>query len=341
MAVVQPPDPSRKQIRKICWTWYKNEANVLPKANDIKKILANISQYAFQLELCPSTGRVHWQGWAYNYGAKEWRRWKAMLSGAHIEEQLARFDTKAAGYCLKEDTRHPVTAEYPADEIGPHFKGFTPPAAKEKVIDPLEGKQLRPFQKSLLEMYTLPGDDRKITVVVDDEGNSGKTALAKSLALRGEAMIVSGNSKDLLSAVAFWVNGDKDTKTEGKPLKLVIWNVARARQDKLAWGAVEELKDGAFFSGKYKGTQVLMNPPHVWVFMNLMPDMKMLSKDRWNIFKVDKDFQLVKIEPAWPMFDPATRQLGREELTYAAGGLGLAPRSDTAAIQPAAFEDDF
>ena len=48
-----------------------------------------------------------------------------------------------------------------------------------------------------------------------------------------------------------------------------------------------EIKDGLFFSPKYKPAQVLMNHPQVIVLANCEPDQTRMSADRWKITRMD------------------------------------------------------
>lgn len=312
----------KNQVRNVCFTW-NMQGGFLPTAAQVKERLAGVDRWAFQLERAPTTGTLHWQGWAANDGAKQMSRWMKLLmidgKGASVTKQIARMDKHAYNYCLKEETRVKPCDEYTAAEIGPHHFGFTPQKEMAKIIDPLEGKKLKPFQEELLLLYEQPADDRTVCVFVDKKGGNGKTALAKHLALKGETIIVGGSAKDLLYAVSMWVDGDKEARVEPKPLKAAIWNVTRSQQDYMSWQGIEALKDGLFCNTKYKSKMVTMNPIHVWIFMNDMPDMTKLSSDRWAIFNVENG-DMTKIEQAFPIFNPATRVKGKEELTYAKGG---------------------
>ena len=51
----------------------------------------------------------------------------------------------------------------------------------------------------------------------------------------------------------------------------------------MSYSAIESLKDGLLFSGKYEGGVKLFPPPHVVIFANFLPDMTKLSIDRWDI----------------------------------------------------------
>ena len=37
--------------------------------------------------------------------------------------------------------------------------------------------------------------------------------------------------------------------------------------------------------------------PRVYVFTNTLPNVELMSKDRWNVWEMDDEFELVKYEP--------------------------------------------
>lgn len=314
------PRRGAEQIRAICWTLSAADDGSLPPAETVRAGLGPIAQWCFQLEVAPSTGRLHWQGWARHTGAKTFEQWHKFLpERTWIEKQKARHDVAAYQYTYDEGKR--ITAEETSrrglsqDERGPHYKGIMLPT--RGVVSPLEGKELYPWQSEAMAMYQGPISDRTIVWFHEAEGNTGKSALAKHLALRGDVLTVSGNAGDVKHGASTWVMGDPKSKVEPKPLRLVIWDIPRSKDNFLSFQALEDVKNGCFFSPKYESRQVIFNAPHVWVFSNHEPELDKLSRDRWVVYRISKDKELVHIEPAWPIFDPATRVAGKEGLQRA------------------------
>jgi len=60
------------------------------------------------------------------------------------------------------------------------------------------------------------------------------------------------------------------------------------------YGAIEQVKNGLVFSGKYESSMLIFNPPHVVIFANDTPDESMYSNDRWHIHKIT-DFDKKKL----------------------------------------------
>ena len=62
----------------------------------------------------------------------------------------------------------------------------------------------------------------------------------------------------------------------------------------LIW-VIEDLKDGLVFNAMYgNGNTLMMEPPHIIMSSNFIPDVNLLSKDRWKMYKI-KNEKLVDI----------------------------------------------
>ena len=308
-----------KQIRAVCWTWHARRDGEFPTADFVKERLGGINAWAFQMEQCPNTGKLHWQGWSRHSGAKTFDQWRGLLPGAHVEEQRARHNKLATDYCCKEETR--VTAAtavalgFSPGEVGPHVKNVLLPGPKLK--SELDEENMYPWQKSMMELYTGPIHPREIIWVHEKVGNTGKSALARHLAILGETLVVSGKAGDVACGVAQWKSTEKRTPP---PLRLVLWDVPRVNEGAVSYQALENVKNGCFFSGKYESGMVVMEKPHVWVFANHPPDLSKLSQDRWRVYEINEDKTMAHIAPAWPVFNPRTVVEGAEEVTTARGG---------------------
>nr|WPR18642.1 MAG: replication polyprotein [Chemarfal virus 195] len=259
-------------------------------------------------------------------------QWHKLLGdGVWLQKQQARVNHKAIDYCCKRETRCPEAEArllgFDPDQIGPHLKGVM--ASVPSVVSELEGRELYPWQADMMAMYNGPTPEREIVWISETTGNTGKSALARHLAIMGETLVVTGKGTDVLAAVASWFDPKK--KGSVKPLKLILWDLPRCTEGHMSYSAMEGVKNGCFFSGKYESNMVVMNKPHVWVFSNQRPDTTKLSKDRWNIFTINDDKVLISTPPTWPVFNPATVVAGREEVQFARELLsgGAARRSDS------------
>lgn len=185
---------------------------------------------------------------------------KSIVPELHLE--VSRDWKKSVAYCSKNDTRV---------GDGPSNMG------KKRIPDPLEGKELYEWQKEVIDILEGKPDDRTVYWYCDRSGNKGKTTLAKSIFTRSPNMLyASGKAADVKCAIASMVE-------KGKFPPIVIFDFVRSSESFISYEAIEAVKNGIFFNGKYESGMVVFPVPHVIVFANFMPDEDKLSKDRWQI----------------------------------------------------------
>lgn len=71
-------------------------------------------------------------------------------------------------------------------------------------------------------------------------------------------------------------------KSEFVP-RIVLINLSRQNEGHFSYAAVEAIKDGLIFSGKYEGGTKLIPHPHIVIFSNWYPARENLTEDRWDI----------------------------------------------------------
>lgn len=132
----------------------------------------------------------------------------------------------------------------------------------------------RAVATSLLEQ-----DRRKITFVVDEAGNSGKSVLAQALRAHFGSEVFycrGGKSSDIVHAFS-----------KNRRYSIAIFDYARNKSpDYFAWDLFEEFKDGGITSLKYDGDCFWMDHPiRVLVLTNhpLDDHRGRLTQDRWDI----------------------------------------------------------
>lgn len=137
----------------------------------------------------------------------------------------------------------------------------------------------RDWQRRLREKLERDPDHRTIFWYWDAIGNVGKTSFSKWAAVRLGAVVLGGKKGDIFHAIAKLVEKDQAPN-------VVIFDVPRQMMDFCPYAALEKVKDGLFYSGKYEGTMCVFNSPHVVVFANQPPDRAKLSADRWVIKEI-------------------------------------------------------
>lgn len=146
---------------------------------------------------------------------------------------------------------------------------------------------LYPWQQRLLD-ETDAFDDRTIHILVDPNGNIGKSAFTKYLWYHRNACIVPplNQSKDLMQFVCSF-----------EPSKLYIIDMPRAMKKKHLYelySGIEQLKNGMMYDTRYHGKFKYVDEPNIIVFTNTIPKLSYLSRDRWNLWEII-DQQLVAI----------------------------------------------
>lgn len=86
-----------------------------------KKMPGLIAEWGWQEEICPDTGRRHYQGYLRTHQQQRLNAVCRMLPGVHLE--VARDWLKTKNYCKKEETRAPGTV--PFAEVSDHPNLFS------------------------------------------------------------------------------------------------------------------------------------------------------------------------------------------------------------------------
>lgn len=210
--------------------------------------------FVFQEELGES-GTPHLQGTLKLKNRQRLGHMKNIDSRAHWEPTKA---VKASiAYCTKAETRNGKCCVYGIE------------IAEELIVQEPYG-----WQKGVMDhVINKPVVPRTIHWYWERDGNYGKSTFAKYLAHKHDALLLNGKSTDMFHMLSKF-----PTKR-----KLIIVDCPRSMQDYINYGAIEQIKNGLVFSGKYEGAQLLFNPPTVIVFSNELPDFQKMSIDRWYV----------------------------------------------------------
>lgn len=229
---------------------------------DISDICSNssIARYVFQEET-GKEGTQHLQG--YLVFKTKVRPMEMFNKKIHWEK--CRNKNASEQYCKKKDTRSGKL----------YIKGFDEPV---KILD---YDKMYTWQKLIVEKCKSEPDDRSINVYIDKKGARGKTVLCKYLCNEMNALCVSGKSSDIKYGIV------KYKEMNHMYPKIILIDVPRSHCEYINYESIEKVKDGIFFCGKYESCQVIMNCPHVFLFMNETPDVDKMSIDRWKIIVME------------------------------------------------------
>ena len=150
---------------------------------------------------------------------------------------------------------------------------------------------LKPWQKIVFDMIDHPSD-RTLIWIIGTEGNEGKTFLQKYIKqIYGTRRVLKTELNARKSDVAYMLSQTSLTCKD-----IFLFNLLRSDAE-VAYGLLENIKDGYLVSVKYKTKEVKIKIPNVvMVFSNDYPDEKQLSKDRWEVYTIDDD----ELEMAYP-----------------------------------------
>jgi len=268
-----------------------------PATNDIAWD-ENTRYAVWQLEIGPN-GTRHLQGYVEFPATKRRAGVLKLLPTAHCEPRRATRD-QARAYCMKVEsrvegpwehgswdaggsgTRNDIAAAIEALKMGgikraaeEHPEVFvkfsrglrdlaTVLRVREENVPRIA--VLKQWQQQLADRLRELPHDREILWFVDVRGGAGKSYMAEYLLDNFDAIKLRGKDADILHAY------------NGQPI--AIFDLARSERGSVPYVALEEIKNGTYFSGKYESSMRRNARPHVVVFSNFEPDRNALSADR-------------------------------------------------------------
>lgn len=149
--------------------------------------------------------------------------------------------------------------------------------------DLINPSDFTPGQKKLLKYLILCDpvtcSKREIIWIYDPVGGSGKSAFKKYCQFKKKwAGFTYGATRDILYLVSKFANK-----------RVYFFNLSKTRSADVSenelYCALEAIKDGDFLSTKYEPKMVMMNPCHVVVFANHLPNISQMTRDRLRIIK--------------------------------------------------------
>jgi hypothetical protein len=146
---------------------------------------------------------------------------------------------------------------------------------------------LRPFQQHIVDNAT-EWDKRTINMIYCSKGNLGKSLLVGYCRAHriGRALPPVNDYKDLLRMVC-------DLPTS----RMYLFDMPRSlNKDRLYqfFSAIETIKDGYAYDDRYTFKEKVFDCPNIWIFSNTFPELTMLSMDRWKIWEINSEYELVQ-----------------------------------------------
>jgi hypothetical protein len=236
-------------------------------------------KWTFQQESCPTSGRLHFQV-KISLNEKLYFNGVKLLftefNKPHISPSVVKtFKAFDKDYVTKGYTR--VAGPWSYDDPEPKY------IPVQYRID-----NLRPWQLTIKDS---PVHDRAINCIFDEHGNIGKSTLVGVLSCNGLAQSIPfcNDFRDIMRMIM-----DKPKSS------IYLIDLPRAiKKDKLfqMYAGIEIIKGGYCYDDRYSFKEAWFDTPSIWVFTNILPDRKMLSADRWHIWQVSNQHELVRYSP--------------------------------------------
>lgn len=269
---------------------------------DIMEGLKNVAKhFVFQLEK-GDTGYIHYQGRISLIKKRRetekhlvlqlFQTWKPMYLAPTTNQEYL---TNSFSYVMKADTR--IDGCWTDKDIPKEL--YIPRQYRNIDVE----KDLRPFQQTIWNTITNDKlfNSRQINLVYCERGNKGKSTIAHLARLKANSLVIPAiinDAKELIQVAC-----DMCYDAENRHPSAVFIDMPRAiNKDRLfgLYSAVEVIKDGYLYDVRHHFKSYDIDSPHVWVFTNTLPDLGMLSQDRWNIFTIDDNQCLVEYQEPEP-----------------------------------------
>jgi len=257
----------------------------------MKQIAKN---YVFQMEKGEKTDYIHWQG-RFSLIKKAFKK-QILKLWADVSDIPApnylepthdppkTFDYSC--YAAKADSRVGQTYTDRDDE-------------REDVYIPRQYRnkmdKLRPFQQVILDSSKV-FEDRIINLIYDESGCKGKSTVAALAELLGKGIDLPPiNDADNLIQSCCNICMDKKIRD---PSPIFIDLPRAMNKDRLngIYTAIEQIKKGKLYDIRYKYKTWWIDSPQIWVFSNIEPDLGMLSRDRWKVWFINEENELIPYE---------------------------------------------
>jgi len=237
------------------------------------------NKWIFQLEKSES-GYVHYQGRINMMKPKRLEQaiklWQDLLPTIHISATSNA--CKTFDYVMKADTRvdGPWNNDQPVQRMTAQLSEFM-------------DLEMYGWQKDVLALCDQQ-DFRHIHVILDDVGNTGKSIFAEYLEYKGLAYEIPmmNNMEDIMQC-AMGI----------PPQRCYLIDMPRGlKKEKLAsfYAGIECLKNGVMYDKRYAFKKRRITRPQILVFTNAMPELQLLSPDRWAIHRITGLMNMIDVE---------------------------------------------
>lgn len=281
----------KKQLRKFDFTL--NDKDDLLTHSDVKDFLTEegfCKKWGFQKEKGTKCGTIHYQG-RFNLegNPKRIRELPQPFKedyGLHIHYSPTSKGINKENfynYVTKDTTR--IDGPFTDNDVIKYI-----PKQYQNKID-----KYRPFQITISEMCKQFNERGLCNVLYCKEGNTGKSTLAHTQRLFfGGIVLPSQNDAYRLSCTCMNLLSAKNIRSNVN----IFFDLPRCMPEKKElrglFAALEQISTGYIYDDRNKYKDWDFDTPNIWVFTNKMPKLNMLSEDRWRLWTLNDDLELIK-----------------------------------------------
>jgi len=270
---------------------FRISAEGLDASSIIVQLKKLAKRFCFQKEKGNTTGYIHYQG-RFSLIKKHrkcelLKLFDVMPVPNYLEPTVNEVHYRGdMFYVMKDETR----VEGPWND---KYEELFIPRQYEGLID-----KLYPYQQTIYNSIN-QFESRQINLIYDPKGNNGKSSIAAVCELYGGGIDMPpiNDMKELMQVIC-----DECYERTRNP-GVVLIDLPRALDKTRLYGiysAIEQVKKGKLYDTRYHFRKWWINSPQIWVFTNIMPDLNMLSQDRWNVFTIDDNKCLIDWEDVSP-----------------------------------------
>ena len=251
----------------------------------IKQMKLIAKKYCFQLEKGAETGYEHFQGRMSLIKKHRKNELLQMFREMPVPNYLEPTvnATALSGdmfYVCKDETR--IAGPYDERQVEKYI-----PRQFRGLMD-----RLYPYQRQIYECAQ-NFDSRNINLIYCPKGNQGKSTIAALCELfgKGQDLPPVNDAEKLVQTMC-----DICIAKQIRDPSPVFMDLPRA-MDKTrlngVYTAIEQIKKGKLYDIRYRYQEYWIDSPQIWVFTNIEPDLDLLSRDRWKVWTLDDDKNLV------------------------------------------------
>lgn len=301
---------TQQYFRNLLFTNFENTSDwkqYLQTLYDTDKIQYIIAQ----LEECPTTHKLHIQGYIELKKQTRFKTLKKLLgNSSHIEKRLGtqqqaidycsknetqiesyiqlgeknkqgkRSDLKIIAEELKKKTPINIIADNHPTQFIMYSKGIEKLSSIYKQQDihselsfRFQQLTLYDWQQNIIDTLHQQ-NDRQILWVYDKNGNSGKSTLCKYIYIQYKAFYTSATKAQ---DITYQYQGEQ----------IILFDFSRHNQEYINYGLIENFKNGLVTSTKYETTNKLTLDPKILIFSNELPDLNKWTEDRYQIAELN------------------------------------------------------